>query len=160
MHPTKNTLPAKSRARVIELLQPLVTDSVDLYTQVKQAHWNVKGPNFLTLHELFDDIAKDSIEWGDVMAERIVQLGGTADGTARVVAKRSSLKEYPLKATRSSEHVGAVGDRLAAFGASIRAAIDACDAAGDKDAADICTGISRAVDKHLWFVESHNARSA
>lgn len=158
MNPTKNTLPAKARARTIEVLQPLVIDSVDLYTQIKHAHWNVKGPNFLMLHELFDDIAKDAIEWGDVMAERIVQLGGTADGTARIVAKHSSLREYPVKAARSSEHIAAVSDRLAAFGASVRNAIDSCDKAGDKDAADICTGISRAVDKHLWFVESHNPR--
>ena len=160
MHPTKNTLPAKSRARIIEILQPLVLDSIDLYTQIKHAHWNIKGPNFLTLHELFDEIAKDAVGWSDVMAERIVQLGGTADGTARVVAKRSSLREYPVKAVRASEHVAAVGDRLAAFGASVREAIDSCDKSGDKDAADICTGISRAVDKHLWFVESHHARFA
>lgn len=160
MHSTKNTLAPKVRQQTIDILDALVVDAVDLYTQLKQAHWNVKGPAFIALHELFDEIAKDSIEWGDVMAERIVQLGGTANGTARVVAKSSSLKEYPLKAVKSSEHVGAVGDRLAAFGASMRKGIDACDKAGDKDAADICTGISRSVDKYLWFVESHQQNLA
>jgi starvation-inducible DNA-binding protein len=160
MHPTQNDLALKTRVAVCEVLSDRLADAVDLYTQLKQAHWNVKGPNFIALHELFDEVAKDATEWADVIAERIVQLGGTANGTACVVAKASSLREYPLHAVRSDDHVRAVADRLAEFGKAIRAGIDACDKLGDKDAADICTEVSRGVDKHLWFVESHSKRFA
>jgi starvation-inducible DNA-binding protein len=160
MHPTRNDLSAKTRTAVCDILAGILADSIDLQTQLKQAHWNVKGTNFIALHELFDKAAEEAEEWIDVVAERIVQLGGTALGTARVVAKASRLDEYPLKAVRSKDHVEAVSDALAAFGKNVRAAIESCDKAGDKDAADICTGVSRGVDKYLWFVESHSQRFA
>ncbi len=160
MNPTRNDLSPKVRAAICDLLAGVLADGVDLQSQLKQAHWNVKGPNFIALHELFDKAAEAAEEWIDVVAERIVQLGGTALGTARVAAKNSRLDEYPLKAVRSRDHVEAVASALAAFGESVRAAIEKADAAGDKDAADICTEISRDVDKYLWFVESHSQRFA
>jgi starvation-inducible DNA-binding protein len=160
MNPTRNDLPAKARSAACELLAPLVADGVDLQTQLKQAHWNVKGPNFIAIHELFDKVHGESEEWVDEIAERIAQLGGQVYGTARVAAKESRLPEYPLKLVRSRDHVEAVSIALSTFGKHVRAAIDEADDLGDKDSADICTEVSRAVDKYLWFVESHSQRFA
>jgi starvation-inducible DNA-binding protein len=139
---------------LIELLDARLADATDLQTQMKQAHWNVKGPNFIALHELFDKINEDVEEYVDDLAERVVQLGGVAHGTARQVAARSALSEYP--ATRDGrQHVEAVANALAAFGKLARAGIDQSGKLGDMDTADLFTEISRGVDKWLWFVEAH-----
>jgi starvation-inducible DNA-binding protein len=123
---------------------------------VKQAHWNVKGPQFIALHKLFDEI-HDAVEAAvDEIAERAVQLGGTALGTVRVSAKSSTLKEYPHDIVNGVDHVNCVSEALATFGKNVRAAIDQSDEFGDKDAADLFTGISREIDKYLWFVEAHH----
>jgi starvation-inducible DNA-binding protein len=155
MYPTKNDLPAASRTKVIDLLNARLADAIDLQTQTKQAHWNVKGPSFIALHELFDKVNEDVEEYVDDLAERAVQLGGVAEGTARTIAKRSSLPEYPANLANGKDHVEALSTVLAAFGKTIRAAIDTSDELRDKDTADLFTGISRGVDKWLWFVESH-----
>ncbi len=156
LHKTYNTLPEDTRDVVVALLNDALADGLDLFTQVKQAHWNVKGVNFIAIHELFDQVADDVREYVDLIAERAVQLGGTAVGTARDAAEHSSLDEYPHDITDSRDHVEAISQRLAAFGATVRKAIDAADAAGDADTADIFTEVSRGVDKWLWFVEAHN----
>jgi starvation-inducible DNA-binding protein len=153
---TKNDLPLKTRQSVCDILQARLADAIDLQTQMKQAHWNIKGPHFIGLHKLFDDINSDVQEYIDEIAERAVQLGAIVHGTARSVAKQSSLKEYPLDIVQDSDHVAAVSDALAGFGKNVRVAIDQTDEAGDKDTADLFTGISRGVDKWLWFVEAHN----
>ena len=155
MYPTKNGFPEKSRIQIIALLQQHLADSSDLMMQAKQAHWNVKGPSFIALHELFDKISEDTEEYVDLLAERIVQFGGIAEGTTRAVAKRSSLPEYPLTITQGKEHVQALATALAHYGDRARQAINQSDEMGDKDTADIFTGISRGVDKYLWFVEAH-----
>jgi starvation-inducible DNA-binding protein len=155
MYKTRIDIPAGTRTKVNRLLQASLADAVDLFTQVKQAHWNVKGPAFIALHELFDSIAEDVEEHGDLLAERITALGGRADGTARVVARQSRLDEYPTDITSGPEHLAAVADRLAAFGKAARGAIDKAAELGDADTADLFTGISRSIDKHLWLVESH-----
>jgi starvation-inducible DNA-binding protein len=155
MSPTKNDLPEKVRTTVIELLAARLSDAVDLQTHTKQAHWNVKGPSFIALHELFDKVNEDVEEYVDEFAERIVQLGGYADGSARTAAKRSTLAEYP-RVQSGRDHVEALSTALAAFGKAVRANIDDADRAGDKDTADLFTEVSRGVDKWLWFVESHN----
>ncbi len=155
MHKTKNDLPRKIREQVSSLLQERLSEAVDLVTHAKQAHWNVKGPSFIALHELFDKIYVNSGEHVDLIAERILQLGGTAEGTARVVAKRSKLPEYPLAIATGAQHVEALSRSLAAFGEAIRRSIDRADELGDKDTADLFTEISRVVDKDLWFVEAH-----
>ena len=155
MYRTKNDLPAPTRADVIVLLNARLADSVDLMHQAKQAHWNVKGPSFIALHTLFDavvDAAEDSM---DLLAERVVQLGGTAEGTIQVATARTELKEYPLTLAEERGHVEALSSALAAYGASIRLAIEQTDTRGDTDTADICTEISRGVDQYLWFVEAH-----
>lgn len=155
-HPHIDLEPA-IRARVIPLLQARLADAVDLYTQAKQAHWNVKGPSFIALHELFDRVAGIVEEQGDLLAERIVALGGVAAGTARAVAAQSALAEYPSAVTAGADHVAALAERLAAFGRTMRGDIDRAAAAGDAGSADICTEISREIDKQLWFVSAHLA---
>jgi len=152
---TKNDLSEATRVKAIELLNARLADCKDLQTQIKQAHWNVKGPHFIALHELFDKINDDVEEYVDEIAERAVQLGGVAEGTARVVAKRSSLPEYPLNAADGHSHVEALSSALAAFGKSARQAIEQANELGDLDTADLFTEVSRGVDKWLWFVEAH-----
>jgi starvation-inducible DNA-binding protein len=155
MFKTKNDLPEATRVKVIELLNARLADCKDLQTQTKQAHWNVKGPNFIGLHELFDKINEEVDEYVDEIAERAVQLGGVAEGTARVVAKRSSLPEYPLNIADGRSHVEALSSALAAFGKGARKAINDTNDLGDLDTADLFTEVSRGIDKWLWFVEAH-----
>jgi starvation-inducible DNA-binding protein len=157
MYDTRIDLSAEIRNGSIALLQAQLADAVDLFTQVKQAHWNVKGPTFIALHQLFDSVAEIVEEQGDSLAERITALGGRADGTVRVAAASSALAEYPLAAEGGPAHVAAVADRLAAFGAAARERIDRAAALGDAGTADLFTEISREIDKQLWFVEAHLA---
>jgi starvation-inducible DNA-binding protein len=154
MFETHNDLAPSIRSRMIELLNARLADAIDLRTQLKVAHWNVKGPQFIALHKLFDEIAEDVDEYVDLVAERAVQLGGIADGTARQVAERSSLDEYSTTGG-GREHVHAVADALASFGKLAREAIDAAAGAKDQDTSDIFTEISRGTDKWLWMVEAH-----
>jgi len=152
---TQNDLPAAARVELCGLLNQRLADCIDLQTQCKQAHWNVKGPSFIALHKLFDEINEAVEEYVDLLAERVVQLGGVAEGTARVVAGRSVLTDYPLTAVTGADHVAGLADALSQFGRVIRMAIEETDDMGDKDSADICTEISRAIDQWLWFVEAH-----
>src|SRR6266446_1328777 len=122
MFKTKNDLPNDTRAKVIDLLNARLADAIDLQSQTKQAHWNVKGPNFIALHELFDRINKDAADNVDDLAERVVQLGGVAQGTVRTAAKRTSLAEYPSNTVDGRSHVEALSSVLAAFGKSVRKA--------------------------------------
>ena len=155
MFRTKNDLPEATRIKAIELLNARLADCKDLQTQVKQAHWNVKGPNFISLHLLFDKINEDVEDYVDEIAERAVQLGGVAEGTARMVAQRSALAEYPTKTVDGRGHVEALSSALAAFGKAARHAIDQSNDLGDLDTADLFTEVSRGIDKWLWFVEAH-----
>lgn len=148
-------LNSNTRTTVIAILNARLADAIDLKLAVKQAHWNIRGPGFIALHELFDQIAARIEEHADTMAERVVQLGGIAGGTTQIVAQKSSLSPYPAEATQQADHLTALSDRLARFAKSCRDAIDATDSAGDADSADIMTGISRAIDKDLWFVAAH-----
>jgi starvation-inducible DNA-binding protein len=152
---TRIDIPEASRDELVELLNARLADTFDLYSQLKQAHWNVKGSDFIQLHELYDTVAESVLEYVDLIAERATALGGLALGTARMAAAASSLDEYPLDAVAGMETVAAVADRLAAYGASVRAGIDAAVELDDQDTADIFTEVSRAIDKHLWFVEAH-----
>jgi len=155
LYPTKNDLAESTRREVVELLNARLADCIDLETQAKQAHWNVKGPSFIALHELFDDIHGAVDEYVDLIAERIVQLGGIPEGTVGVVAQRTTLIDYPLALSKGSEHVAALSDALAAFGRAVRMGIDEMTDLKDADSADVLTEISRGVDKWLWFVEAH-----
>lgn len=155
MHKTKNDIPEAVRGKIIDILSARLADSADLMLQAKQAHWNVKGPTFIALHELFDKIVDDAEEYMDLIAERVVQLGGTAEGTLRVAAQKSALDEYPLTITSGRDHADALSSVLAKYGKAIRRAINESDELGDKDTADLFTEVSRGVDKWLWFVEAH-----
>jgi starvation-inducible DNA-binding protein len=160
LYPTKNDLPEAARRDAVELLNQRLADCIDLQTQCKQAHWNVKGPSFIALHKLFDEINEDVEEYVDLIAERVVQLGGIAEGTVGIVAKRSSLIDYPLALSSGSEHVAALSDALAMFGRTARVGIEEMNELEDADSADILTEISRGVDKWLWFVEAHQQGEA
>jgi starvation-inducible DNA-binding protein len=155
MFKTKNDLSEAVRIKAIKLLNERLADCIDLQTQVKHAHWNVKGPNFIALHELFDQVNSAVFEYVDEIAERAVQLGGVAEGTARVAAQRSTLPEYPASAVEGRSHVEALSSVLAAFGKQARRAIDDAGEIGDLDTADLFTEVSRGIDKWLWFVEAH-----
>ena len=155
MFDTRNDLPARVRVEVTGLLNARLADAIDLGAQSKHAHWNVKGPNFIALHELFDKVAESIEEQIDTLAERITALGGRARGTIATVARESTLKPYPEDISEGLAHVDALSAALADYGAKLRAAIETADRLGDADTADLFTGISRETDKYLWFLEAH-----
>ena len=152
MFETRNDLPLATRTQAVRLLNARLADAIDLGTQTKHAHWNVQGPNFIALH---DQLAEHTEEHIDTIAGRATALGGIAHGTLAAAARASSLKPHPENLSEGVAHVRALATALAAFGAGVRAAIDAADTFGDKDSADLFTGISPAVDKDLWFLEAH-----
>src|SRR5947208_11295038 len=119
LYPTKNDLPEASRAEAVALLNQRLADCIDLQAQCKQAHWNVKGPTFIALHKLFDEITEDVQEYADLLAERVVQLGGIAEGTVGVVAERSTLVDYPLGLSTGAGHVAGLSDALAMLGGTV-----------------------------------------
>ena len=155
MFPTKNDLPEATRTATIETLNLRLADAIALQTQAKQAHWNVKGPHFIGLHKLFNDISDAMLETMDLLAERAVQLGGVAEGTAKMAVQRSLLKPYPLDISIGKAHCEALSSALATFGKAVRQNINEADKAGDKDTADLYTEVSRGVDRWLWLVEVH-----
>ena len=155
MYATENDIPEPRRSELNALMNQQLANAVDLQTQMKQAHWNVKGPHFIGLHKLFDEIDEAVEGYVDLIAERIVQLGGVAEGTARVAAERSRLEEYPLDNADGHTHVEAAAKALSTFGHEARKMIDEADELEDVDTADIFTEISRGIDKWLWFVEAH-----
>ena len=156
LYETENDIPKEARAELIALMGQRLADVIDLQLQLKQAHWNVKGPHFIGLHELFDKIAGEIEDYVDMIAERIVQLGGIAEGTVRVAAARSRLEEYPLAIAEGRAHVEAVARALSTFGRAARVTIEEAGALEDADTADLFTEISRGIDKWLWFVEAHS----
>jgi starvation-inducible DNA-binding protein len=155
MATTRNDLPDNARKSMVALLNARLVDAIDLRLAVKQAHWNVKGPNFIALHELFDEMQARVDKFVDDIAERSVALGGVVAGTSQAVANGAKLPAYPADITGETEHLKALADHVAAFGKLARGAIDAADDAGDKDSADLFTGVSRQMDKDLWFIEAH-----
>lgn len=154
-YPSRIDLSIDTRTKVVEILSKTLATTLDLKTQTKQAHWNVKGLNFYSLHELFDEIASELEEYVDMVAERITALGATAMGTTRIAAANSLLPEYPLEAVEGHEHLEALSDRFATYAAHLREAIEQTDSEGDADTADLYTEISRTIDKRLWFLEAH-----
>ena len=155
MHKTRNDLPKATRAKMIELLNARLADSIDLYAQVKQAHWNVKGMQFIALHELFDKVCEAVEDGTDEIAERAVELGGVAEGTLQVVVPRTTLAPYPITTKAGRDHLERLAKALAAYGKNLRAAIATAADAGDADTSDLFTELSRTADKQLWFIEAH-----
>ena len=155
LYKTENDIPRDHRLQLSGLMNQRLASAVDLQMQLKQAHWNVKGPNFIGLHELFDQVAEAVEDYVDMIAERIVQLGSIAEGTVRVSAARSQLGEYPLTIAEGVAHVDAVATALSTFGQEARLTIDEANGLDDADTADLFTEVSRGIDKWLWFVEAH-----
>src|SRR5712692_4022599 len=155
MHHTRNTLSESIRGKSSEVLNKHLAAAIDLHAQVKQAHWNVRGANFVAVHELFDKVAAAVEDYSDTLAERAAALGGTARGTIQQAAKHSFLVPYALGVADAKDHIFAVSGALAAFGQSLRQAIDETAEFGDADTADVFTEISRGTDYQLWLVESH-----
>jgi starvation-inducible DNA-binding protein len=154
-YPTKNDLPESTRVEVASLFNAWLADAIDLQAQCKQAHWNVKGPDFIALHTLFDQVSEAAEGYIDLIAERIVQLGGIAEGTISTAAARTRLPDYPLRVVHAQTHIAALSDALAAFGHEVRVGIAEMADLEDAGSADLLTGVSRDVDKWLWFVEAH-----
>jgi starvation-inducible DNA-binding protein len=155
LHKTLNHTPSNAKSASIELLNARLADGIDLALATKQAHWNLKGPQFIAIHEMLDTFRTDQDEWNDTMAERIVQLGGTALGTTQTTAAATKLAAYPTDVYAIADHLAALIDRYAQYGNALRENIDATAEAGDADTADILTEASRGIDKQLWFLEAH-----
>jgi starvation-inducible DNA-binding protein len=155
LHKTRNDVPSNSKTTVISLLNARLADSIDLALATKQAHWNLRGLQFIAVHEMIDQFRTEIDTHVDTIAERVVQLGGTALGSTQAVAGATALDPYPLEISRIEEHLQALADRYGKVANAVRAGIEASDEAGDADSADILTGYSRALDKALWFIEAH-----
>jgi starvation-inducible DNA-binding protein len=152
---TRNSLPENTRIEIASLLQARLADSIDLMMQAKQAHWNLKGPHFFSLHGVFDKVYTDAGEYVDLIGERIVQLGGLAQGTIRVAAKESCMPEYPLDISSGHKHVAELAHAIAFYGEMIRKGIVLAAELGDAVTAELFTQVSRGNDTNLWFVEAH-----
>jgi starvation-inducible DNA-binding protein len=155
MYQTQNDLAQITRQNVIEALQKYLASGIDLVLQAKQAHWNVRGPHFISLHELFDKVHEESENYQDLIAERIAQLGGTAEGTSQAVTKNSALPQYSLTMTDEADHIKSLCASIAMFTKQVREGIEKCDQWHDAVTCDILTEIARSADKNLWMVESH-----
>ena len=155
LHKTNNDTKNNAKAASMEALQGRLADGIDLALVTKQAHWNLKGPQFIGVHLMLDGFRDEQDEWNDMMAERITQLGGTARGTVQEVMRETKLDPYPTDIYAIADHIKALIDRYASFANAVRQNIDDTDEAGDAGTADLLTEISRGVDKQLWFLEAH-----
>ncbi|RYY17869.1 MAG: DNA starvation/stationary phase protection protein Dps [Alphaproteobacteria bacterium] len=155
LHETQNSTKSNAKQVSTDALNARLADGIDLALAVKQAHWNLKGPQFIGIHMMLDGFRTELDDYNDKVAERITQLGGTARGTATAVAAGSQLAPYPLDAYRIADHLAALIDRYAVYANAVRQNIDDTDEAGDAGTADLFTEVSRGVDKQLWFLEAH-----
>lgn len=145
----------KNKTPLIKALNQSLANTIDLKLQVKQAHWNVQGPHFLSLHELFDKIAAETDEYVDMLAERVRQLGGMAEGSLQMAAKASSLKAYPEQVKNSQQHLMILETAIEVVCEDLHKLIGIADKEDDYVTADLGTGVIRGLDKWRWFVESH-----
>jgi starvation-inducible DNA-binding protein len=152
---TRNNLKSNAKKVSMEILNARLADGIDLALVTKQAHWNIKGPNFIAVHQMLDGFRGEIDTFVDTMAERVVQLGGTALGTSQTVAAATKLTPYPTNIHASKDHLGALAERYGIAADLVREAIDQTDEAGDADTSDIFVNYSRSLDKALWFIEAH-----
>jgi starvation-inducible DNA-binding protein len=154
MYKSPTPLAEKTRKRIAEALNARLADGLDLHSQIKVAHWNIKGPHFAALHPLFETFAVSLANHNDAIAERAVTLGALAQGTARHVAKTSRLPEYPLATVRDLSHVKLLADRIDSYLAGLRDARDIGEQEDDVDSVDLLTGIITEFEKHVWFLRA------
>ena len=155
LHPTRTKLDSNARSVAIDVLNKRLADGLDLALITKQAHWNLKGPQFIGVHLMLDGFRTEQDDLTDKMAERITALGGTAFGTTQDITRDSQLEPYPTNIYKVADHLAALIDRFSVYGNAVRQNIDETDEAGDPDTADLLTEVSRAIDKQLWFLEAH-----
>lgn len=155
LHKTRNDLTSNTKTTVAALLNARLADTIDLALMTKQAHWNLRGREFIAVHEMLDAFRTEIDGHADTLAERVAQLGGVALGTTQAVTGSSKLESYPIDIVNVDDHLAALAERYGALANAIRAAIDASDEAGDVGTADIFTAFSRSLDKALWFLEAH-----
>lgn len=155
LHKTNNDTQNNAKAVAMEVLQARLADGIDLALATKQAHWNLKGPQFIGIHTMLDTFRTEQDEFNDMMAERITQLGGTARGTVQEVSRETNLQPYPTDIYAIADHVKALIERMALYANAVRKNIDDTDEAGDPGTADLLTEVSRGMDKQLWFLEAH-----
>lgn len=155
MHVTRNETASNAKRVSIDALQARLADGIDLSLDIKQAHWNLKGPQFIGIHLMLDGFRDEMDDFNDKVAERITQLGGTARGTSGVVSAETKLAPYPVDIYAIGDHLAELIDRYAAYANAIRENIDETDDAGDAGTSDLFTEVSRGVDKQLWFLEAH-----
>ena len=153
---TSNALASNIRNSSVGLLNARVADTIDLALATKQAHWNLRGPQFIAVHLMLDTLRSDLDGYVDTMAERATALGGVALGTVQTTAKASTLTAYPTNIHAIPDHLKALAERVGAVGNAVRKNIDEADEAGDATTADVFTEVSRGLDKWLWMIESHN----
>jgi starvation-inducible DNA-binding protein len=154
MYKTPSNLPESVRASVASTLNQRLADGLDLHSQIKVAHWNIRGPQFPALHPLFEQFAKQLALRNDEIAERAVTLGGHAIGTARQVAKASRLPEYPIETTRDLEHVRALADRIDVYLQGIRESRGLAEQHGDTDTFDLLSLVVTELEKNNWFLRA------
>ncbi len=152
---TRNDLGDNAKETSVNTLQALLVDSIDLYNATRQAHWNLKGTNFIGLHEMLEGFYNDLNENSDMLAERAVLLGGVPNGTTQTLAGSTRLPPYPGDLLNSMDHLAELADRYAQVGKALRQGIEDTDEAGDTDTSDLLTELSRATDKKLWMLEAH-----
>ena len=157
---TRNNLNSNTRTTVAVLLNARLADAIDLALMTKQAHWNLRGRQFIAVHEMLDSFRTEMDGHADILAERVVQLGGIALGTTQAVAKGSNIKAYPDDLISVDDHVVALAERYGDLANATRTAIDISAEAGDAGTADILTAMSRSLDKALWFLEAHGVDNA
>ncbi len=151
-------LTQQTQEQMCEELNARLADGIDLRLAVKEAHWNLRGRGYIGVHELLDEVSVRLDDYTDLMAERVAMMGGFARGTTQVVAKKTSLKAYPVEMTEIEEHIAALVERFKVFGKSLREAIDTAGDAGDEDTADLFTEVSRGVEKDTWFIGANAAK--
>lgn len=154
-HQTRNDTKSNAKKVSIDTLQARLADGIDLSLAIKQAHWNLKGPQFIGIHLMLDGFRDEMDDYNDKVAERITQLGGTARGTVQAVDRETGLAPYPLDTYAVADHLAALIDRYAIYANAVRKNIDDTDEAGDAGTSDLFTEVSRGVDKQLWFLEAH-----
>lgn len=152
---TRSSIDADARPELVAICNRTLADTSDLASQAKQAHWNVKGPNFRSLHGLFDELAELLADHADRVAERATALGGEAMGTVRMAADNSRLHELPADAVTGEAYVTALADNAAMHADHLQTNIDTTLELGDPVTSDLFTNLTEDVDKYRWFLEAH-----